>query len=48
MVDEALESVGDFGEVKLVVEKGRVRFVVTSVSRDVKKWPWRRQGWSLH
>ena len=26
MIDEALSSVGDYGEVRLVVEKGRLRF----------------------
>ncbi len=34
MIEEALESVGDYGEVRLVIEKGRLRFVVTQTSRD--------------
>ena len=38
MVDEALCALGDFGEVRLVVEKGRLRFVVTQKSYDALKW----------
>jgi len=38
MIDEALSSVGEFGEVRLIVEKGRLRFVVTEKSFDVLKW----------
>jgi hypothetical protein len=38
MIDEALNSVGEYGEVRLVVEKGRLRFVVTNKSYDVLKW----------
>ena len=38
MIDEALFSLGDFGEVRLVVEKGRLRFLVTQVSYDAFKW----------
>jgi hypothetical protein len=38
MIDEALSAVGDFGEVRLVVEKGRLRFVVTQRSFDAQKW----------
>lgn len=38
MIEEALDSVGDFGEVRLVVEKGRLRFVVTQKSIDALKW----------
>jgi hypothetical protein len=38
MIDEALNSVGEYGEVRLVVEKGRLRFVVTNKSFDVFKW----------
>ena len=29
MIDEAIDAVGDFGEVHLVVNKGRLRFVIT-------------------
>lgn len=38
MIDEALRSVGDFGEVRLVVEKSRLRFVITQKSYDTLKW----------
>jgi hypothetical protein len=38
MIDEALTSLGDFGEIRLVVEKGRLRFVVTQTSIDALKW----------
>ena len=38
MIDEALCSLGDFGEVRLVVEKGRLRFLVMQKSFDALKW----------
>ena len=38
MIDEALSSVGDYGEVRLVVEKGRLRFLVTNRSYDALNW----------
>ncbi|MEW6718383.1 MAG: hypothetical protein AB1345_12900 [Chloroflexota bacterium] len=38
MIDEALTSLGNFGEVRLVVERGRIRFVVTQKSFDALKW----------
>jgi hypothetical protein len=38
MIDEALGSLGEFGEVRLVVEKGRLRFLVTQKSYDTLKW----------
>ncbi len=38
MIDEALQALGDFGEVRLVVEKGRLRFIVTQKSYDALKW----------
>jgi hypothetical protein len=38
MIDEALDDLGDYGEVRLVVEKGRLRFIVTQKSYDVMKW----------
>ena len=38
MIDEALSALGEFGEVRLVVEKGRLRFVVTQNSHDALKW----------
>ena len=38
MIDEALSAVGDFGEVRLIVEKGHLRFIVTERSFDALKW----------
>jgi hypothetical protein len=38
MIDEALASIGEFGEVRLVVEKGRLRFVLAQHSVDALKW----------
>jgi hypothetical protein len=38
MIDEALSSLGQYGEVRLVVEKGRLRFLVTQKSFDTFKW----------
>jgi len=38
MIDEALSGLGEFGEVRLVVEKGRLRFIVTQKSVDALKW----------
>lgn len=38
MLDEALSAVGEYGEVRLVVEKGRLRFIVIEKSYDVLKW----------
>lgn len=38
MVDEALSSLGEYGEVRLIVEKGRLRFLVTQKSFDALKW----------
>jgi hypothetical protein len=38
MVDEALQSLGEYGEVRLIVEKGRLRFLVTQKSFDALKW----------
>jgi len=38
MIEEALASLGEFGEVRLVVEKGRLRFLVTQKSFDAQKW----------
>ena len=38
MIDEALSSLGDYGELRLVVEKGRLRFLVTNKSFDALKW----------
>ena len=38
MIDEALDAVGPYGEVQLIVEKGRLRFVVTKNSHDALNW----------
>ena len=38
MLDEALHSVGEFGEVRLVIEKGRLRFIILQKSFDTLKW----------
>jgi hypothetical protein len=38
MIQEALRSIGDYGEVRLVVEKGRLRFLITQKSIDTLKW----------
>jgi hypothetical protein len=38
MLDEALCSLGEFGELRLMVEKGRLRFLVTHQSYDALKW----------
>jgi hypothetical protein len=38
MIDEALSAVGDYGELRLIVEKGRLRFIVTQKSFDALKW----------
>lgn len=38
MIDEAMASLGDFGEVRLIIERGRLRFLVTQKSFDALKW----------
>jgi hypothetical protein len=38
MIDEALAAVGEFGEVRLIVEKGNLRFIATQKSFDALKW----------
>ncbi len=38
MIEEALSSLGNFGEVRLIVEKGKLRFLVMQKSVDVFKW----------
>jgi hypothetical protein len=38
MIDEALATVEEFGEIRLVVEKKRLRFIVTQKSYDALKW----------
>jgi len=39
MIDHAIFSVGEYGEVHLIIEKGRLRFLVTQQSFDVLKLP---------
>ena len=34
MIDEALSAVGNYGEVRLIVDKGRLHFLVTQKSFD--------------
>jgi hypothetical protein len=38
MIDEALTKVGEYGEVRLVLEKGTLRFVVVQQSFDARHW----------
>ena len=38
MIDEALANLGEYGEVRLIVEKGNLRFIVTQKSYDALKW----------
>ena len=38
LIDQAISSVADYGEVHLIVEKGNLRFLVTQKSFDVMKW----------
>ena len=38
MIDEALEAIGPFGEVQLIVDKRRLWFVVTKNSYDALNW----------
>jgi hypothetical protein len=38
MIDEALCCIGEYGEVHLVVEKGKLRFIVVNSSVDVRTW----------
>jgi hypothetical protein len=38
MIDEALSTLGEYGEVRLIIERGRLRFLVTQKSFDALKW----------
>lgn len=38
MIDEALSTLSDSGEVHLIVQKGCLRFVVTQNSHDALSW----------
>ena len=39
MINQAIETIGDYGEVRLIVERGRLRFLVTQKSFDLLKPP---------
>ncbi len=43
LIDEVLSSVGDYGEVHLVIEKGILRFVVKQDSIDALKFQPRKK-----
>jgi hypothetical protein len=38
MIDKALQSVGPYGEVRLVVKDGELRVLITQKSIDTLKW----------
>ena len=38
MIDEALSSLGEYGEVRLIVEKGKLRFLIMQNSFYALKW----------
>jgi hypothetical protein len=38
MINESLSSVGEYGEVRLVIEKGQIRFIEVVQSHDALKW----------
>ena len=38
MIDDAVDAVGEFGEVHLIVKKGRLRSVTTLKSHDALKY----------
>lgn len=38
MINEALAHIGEFGEDRLIVEKGQIRFVKITRSFDALKW----------
>ncbi len=38
MIDEALGALGGFGQVRLVVQKDLLRYIVIEKSYDVLKW----------
>jgi hypothetical protein len=37
MIEEAITSVGEFGEVRLVIERGTVHYLVTQKSINMRK-----------
>jgi hypothetical protein len=44
MIDDALASLGEFGEIRLVIQKGELRYLVTQRSYDASKWNGGRVG----
>ena len=38
MIEEAMTCAGEYGEVRLIIERGRLRFVVVERSFDALKW----------
>jgi len=38
MIDNALAALGEFGELRLVVQRGRLRYLITQRSLDALKW----------
>ncbi len=38
MIEEALRTLGEYGEIRLIVEKGQLRFLVTQKSYDALKY----------
>jgi len=38
MIAEALKAVGEFGRVELIIERGKLRYIVLEKSFDVNKW----------
>jgi hypothetical protein len=37
MIEQALQQIGDYGEVRLVVEKGKLRYIEVAKSMDMLK-----------
>jgi hypothetical protein len=38
MIDDAICALGEYGEVRLVIDKGRLRFIIMQKSYDAQKW----------
>ncbi|HJS29716.1 MAG TPA: hypothetical protein VJ768_08845 [Anaerolineales bacterium] len=38
MIDEALAAIHDIGEIRMVVEKNRMRLIITQRGLDATKW----------
>ena len=37
MIDDAISSIGDFGEVRLVIQRGQLHYLVTQKSFNMRK-----------